>query len=290
MNPVYNFSAYEHSVMLGDHVRLDAYHQAIKNQVKDGMVVAEIGTGTGILSAYAAARTKAPVFAIEFKEAYAFLTSTMMKAAGNDHVQVLQGKSFDVLLDPVPEILITETIGAIGPEEHIVEICYDFKKRHPSIKSIIPSRLRMYAEPIRSVRVHESEQTFLDYFASASYGAFNYDAIRSDLLSNRSTHLLYDSLTDAETVGPRILLADYILGETANPAFSIDLEVGKNQDMDGFHLYFEAVLDENLILSTHYSQPETHWNTAYVRKPDGGKVLNLSYEESVGWIVPTWKD
>jgi predicted RNA methylase len=288
MNPVYNFSAYEHSVMLGDHIRLDAYHKAIMAQVKPGMVVAEIGTGTGILSAYAAAQTKGPVFAIEYKEAYAFLTTTMMKAAGIEHVQVLQGKSFDVLLDPAPTVLITETIGAIGPEEHIVEICHDFKKRHPSIERIIPSRLRMYAEAIRSVRIHQSEQTFLDYFSQASYGAFNYDAIRPDLLTNRSTHLLYDSLSDAETVAPRILLADYILGETATPAFTIDLEVGK-LELDGYHLYFEAVLDDDLVLSTHFSKPETHWGNAYVRRPDGGKVLNLAYEESVGWIVPTWK-
>ena len=275
--------------MLGDHIRLDAYHQAIKSQVKPGMVVAEIGTGTGILSAYAAAQTKAPIFAIEFKESFAFLTQKMMKAAGLDHVQVLQGKSFDVLLNPAPQILVTETIGAIGPEEHIVEICYDFKKRHPSIQSIIPSRLRMYAEPIRSVRIHESEQVFLDYFSSASYGSFDYEAIRPELLENRSTHLLYDSLTDAETVGSRVLLADYVLGETATPAFSHDLEVAKDSDLDAYHLYFEAVLDENLILSTHYSQPETHWGNAYVRRPDGGKILNLSYEESVGWLVPTWK-
>ena len=120
MNPVYDFSATDHAVMLSDQVRLEAYHRAITNLVKEGMIVAEIGTGTGILSAYAAAKTKAPVFALEYFPSTAQMAEDMFKAAGLHQVKVMRGESYDITLSPSPEILITETIGAIGPEENIV--------------------------------------------------------------------------------------------------------------------------------------------------------------------------
>lgn len=291
MNSVYDFSAYQHSVMLGDQVRLDAYFHAIQNQVKRGMPVAEVGTGTGILSAYAAARTDAPVYAIEFKESIAKLAQKMMSLAKLDHVQVLQGKSFDMKLSPEPEILLTETIGAVGPEEHIVEICYDFKKRHPAVKGIIPARLRMYAEPIQSARVKQSEQMFLDYFSSASYGSFKYEAIQPELLKNRSTHLLFDSLGgDARTIGPRQLLVEYVLGETESSAFSTTVEIGEMKDVDAYHLYFEADLDAQVRLSTHFSKPETHWSHAYTRKPPHGKSLKISYVPSAAALDVEWPE
>jgi predicted RNA methylase len=290
MNSVYDFSAYQHSVMLGDQVRLDAYHGAIKNQVKAGMVVAEVGTGTGILSAYAASQTKSPVYAIEFKPSMAALAKSMMKAAGLEHVQVLQGKSFDLILDPEPEILVTETIGAVGPEEHIVEICYDFKKRHPKVKSIVPARLRMYAEPIRSATIRQSEQLFLDYFFSASYGTFDYEAIKPELLKNRSTHLLFDSLTDAEKVGERIELVEYVLGETPTSAFEKTLDLSSAGAADAYHIYFEADLDDKFLLSTHFSKPETHWSHAYARRPSFGKQLTVSYVSSAATVDVLWHE
>ena len=290
MNQVYNFSAYQHSVMLADPARLDAYHQAIKDLVMPGMRVVEVGTGMGILSAFAAARTEGSISAIEYKDQFADLAKKMMESAGLHQVKILKGKSFDILLTPEPDILITETMGAIGPEEHIVEICHDFKKRHPHLLHFIPSRLKMFVEPIRSLRVRESERTFLDYFASASYGAFNFDAIKADLLKDRSNHLLFDSLGDATTLAPRSLIVEYILGETETPAFNFDLDTSKTPSADAYHLFFEAVLSQTTTLSTHCAKPETHWCHAYVRNREAAKILNISYVPSTTSVEVRWED
>jgi len=291
-NSVYDFSAYEHSVMLGDHVRLDAYLQAIQNQIKSGMSVVEVGTGMGILSAFAAAQTTGSVYAIEFKTAFAELSRKMFKAAGLSQVQVIQAKSFDVDLPTDPDILVTETIGALGPEEHIVEICYDFKKRHPKVLGMIPARLRIFAEPIRSARIRNSEKVFLDYFSSASFGTFQFDEIFPELLRSRSNHFLFDSLSDAKTLAPRTMLVEYILGETQSPGFESELTLpdalAGDQGADAYHLYFEADLDQKTLLTTHYSKPETHWGNAYVRKPVDLKKLKVSYTPSTPALVVSW--
>ena len=288
MNPVFDFSADDHATMLGDQIRLEAFHRAISNQVKPGMVVAEVGTGTGILSAYAASKTDAQVFAIEFYEKTAKIAGAMMKAAGLNQVKILNGESYGITLDPQPEILITETIGALGPEENIVEICHDFKKRHPKLVKFIPSKLRVYAEPIRSKRISNMEQEFYDYFSSASFGTFKYESIRDVLSQSWTSIVRYGSIYDAETMGSRTELANYILGETSISAFSQVVDLSQMPDAEAVHLYFETDLDESVLLSTHYSDPETHWRNAFVSRPKGMNRLTVSYSAASERLQAEW--
>ena len=275
--------------MLGDHVRLDAYFKAIQNQVKPGMVVAEIGTGTGILSAYAASRTTAPIFGIEYFENTAQMAEDMMKAAGLTQVKILRGESYDITLDPQPEVLVTETIGALGPEENIVELCYDFKKRHPKLTTLIPSRLRICAEPIQSKQILDSEQVFYDYFSSASFGTFNFQAIHAELRNTWMSRVRFDSLKGAKTIGECSVVVDYALGETEFSAFSTEIDLSAAKDADAVHLYFETKLDQDVLLSTHHSKPETHWRHAYVCKPQECNRLTISYSSESPALQAHWK-
>ena len=288
MLSVYDFSTGDHAVMLGDQVRLDAFYKAISNQVKEGMTVAEIGTGTGILSAFAASKTSAPIYAIEFYEQSAMLAESMMKAAKFNQVKVIRGKSFDVTLPTQPEIIITETIGALGPEENIVEICHDFKKRHPSIQTFIPARLRVYAEPISSKYLKSSEIGFYNYFDCASFGSFDYKAIRPELEKSRCSTILYDSIADSKSEGAPILLTEYVMGVSELSTFSAVVDLSSLPEAEAVHLYFEADLDHDVIISTHYSKPETHWRHAYVSRPVKGKQLTVSYGSSDMMFKAAW--
>ena len=275
-NPVFDFSADDHAVMLADQTRLEVFKRAIQNQVKPSDVVAEIGTGTGILSAFAASCTKAPVFAIEYAEMTAKIAEQMFQNAGFTHVKVVQGQSYGIKLDPEPNVLVTETIGAIGPEEHTVEICHDFKKRHSALTKIIPSDLRVYAEPIRSKRIKKMESEFYHDFKSASFDTFQYSAIQPELEFQWSAVIRYGFLPESETASERVLLADYKLGVTEAPDFKKVVDL-KGIDADAVHLYFEAQMDQDLILGTHYTEPFTHWKNAYVARPKDKSSLEISY-------------
>ncbi len=289
MNPVYDFSAYDHAIMLGDQVRVDAFYEAIKNQVKQGMNVAEVGTGTGILSAYAASQTNGQVTAIEFDPYTAGLAQKMFETAGLKQVSVKQGESFKITVQPEPEVLITETIGALGPEENIVEICHDFKMRHPRLSAIIPARLRIYAEPIKSARILESEQIFYDYFSTASFGTFQYDAIRPELEMNWCSRIRYDSLHESKSAGSACELVNYILGETKESAFSAFVDLSSSPDADAVHLYFESDLDDKIKISTHFSKTETHWRHAFVSRPKGYSKLKISYSKEAISLIASWE-
>ena len=54
--------------MLGDHVRMEAYKKAIHEVVKQGDVVADIGTGSGCIAIVLASETPVRVDALDISE------------------------------------------------------------------------------------------------------------------------------------------------------------------------------------------------------------------------------
>ena len=154
---------------------------------------------------------------------------------------------------------------------------------------IIPSRLRVCAEPIFSETVKDAEREFFEAFGSASFGSFNYDAIRGTLAHIWSAQIRFDSLKGAETVGEPIVLADYELGVTLNSAFKSTIDLSALHHANAVHLYFEAQLDEEVQLSTHYDLPVTHWGNAYVAKPIGYERLTISYSSPAETLAVRWE-
>ena len=57
-----------HKLMLRDHIRMVAYEAAIKEMIKPGMIVLDIGTGTGILALWALEAGAKKVYSIEVNE------------------------------------------------------------------------------------------------------------------------------------------------------------------------------------------------------------------------------
>src|SRR5689334_18755552 len=63
-NHRYFASLHEQERMLADRQRMDFYHAAIARHIKPGARVIDLGTGTGILAAFAARAGAAKVYAI----------------------------------------------------------------------------------------------------------------------------------------------------------------------------------------------------------------------------------
>ena len=59
---------YEHEKMLADSVRVETYKRGIERLIGAGDVVLDLGTGTGILSFFAARQNPGKVFAIDHSQ------------------------------------------------------------------------------------------------------------------------------------------------------------------------------------------------------------------------------
>lgn len=284
---VIDYSVIHHANMLSDKNRLQAFKSAIQQSLTSNSVVVDIGTGTGILAAFAAEMTKKPVYAIEYHKFGANLASKLFKANALDNVLLLNQSSYDTTLPITPDILVTETIGQIGPEENIIEICFDFLKRYPSIHTIIPSKLSLYAEIIDSKNGNSKIERHVQDYLRASNAKFNYHFILEDLYKSFSDLILQADLQDAKSLSKPQLIVEYQLGKTESSSFNQTILIPRECQNKLIHLYFVAELGSNIFLSSRFTE-ETHWKHSFFPIYNGKSRVQVKYEAWKRFIQIAW--
>jgi predicted RNA methylase len=139
-----------HAYMVDDELRTKPLITAIEQTVKPGMVVIDIGTGTGILAITAAKAGAKSVYAIECEfEALETAKKNAAKADVLDKIKFIHGLSFDVELPEKADLIICETIGSFAFDENILAMLFDAKSRMLRENgTIIPQRLEMWGAPL----------------------------------------------------------------------------------------------------------------------------------------------
>ncbi len=119
----------QHVLMLEDRVRTNAFLEAIRDTVRPGDVVLDIGTGTGVLAIAAAKAGAAHVYAIE---ATAMSDVARRGVAANgltEKVTVIHGMSTDVTLPQRADVVVSETVGDDLFDESILPTLHDAAER-----------------------------------------------------------------------------------------------------------------------------------------------------------------
>lgn len=145
--------------MVDDVARTKAYAQALQDVVKEGDVVADIGTGPFALLACQAARAGASrVLAIEVSAEVAESARKFLKASSDpctSKVEVHQGASVSVVLPTGADLVVHELIGLISGSEGAAAILRDAFARHakkpPQVATgpwTVPARCRSWLVPV----------------------------------------------------------------------------------------------------------------------------------------------
>ena len=138
-----------HIKMLNDEARTRQFQSAIRQTVRPGDVVVDIGTGTGILAVTAARAGARHVYALE-ATGMSRVAQRMVEANGlSDRVTILQAHSFDVELPEKADVLVSEIIGDDPLGEQIVPTFADARRRLlASGARVIPARLQIRVLPL----------------------------------------------------------------------------------------------------------------------------------------------
>ena len=110
--------------MLEDHVRTEAYYRAItENRAEfEGKVVLDVGTGTGILSFFAAQAGAKRVYAVEGSIAMARNAEILVESNGlSDVIKVIKGKIEEIELPEKVDLIISEPMGVLLFHERMIE-------------------------------------------------------------------------------------------------------------------------------------------------------------------------
>lgn len=283
------FPLIHHSTMLADLARLDLYKQSIKEMVNTDSIVVDIGSGTGILSHYAALQGAKKVYGIEYITSTYEVSCEIAKNRFRDKIHFFNARSYDIKLDCNPTLLLTETIGPIGTEENIVELCYDFYVRHPSIENIIPHSLCLYAQPFYSEILEQRyARSLSNYYIKDCESFIVSDCLKKKFHDLYCCILIQAYLSDAMPIGDAIPIMNYTLGIDSHSMFEKELKVSNYTGANGIYLYFEANLTKNIQIKNHFLSNKLHWVPYYFKKSLNSDSATLIYNSKTKKFSVTW--
>jgi protein arginine N-methyltransferase 1 len=285
---------YQHDRLLADRVRVDAYHEALTKHIREGDVVLDLGTGSGVLSFFAAKRA-ARVHAVEHGR---IIESAMAVARDNGITNVefhRTGSRSFTSPEPV-DVIIHEQIGDALFDERVVDNIADLRDRLLAPGGRIhPSRLELFIEP---VQLREDMRSPFAWQQDDLYG-INFRALRE--------------LEDKQPQGYRYrLFRPFPFGHllcAPEPVVSIDLMTATAADLpteisferpvetpgihDGFCVYFTARFDDEIAFTTSPESTGTSWANPLLRVETRtvgvGDTIRLSLRADDLADTATWR-
>jgi protein arginine N-methyltransferase 1 len=257
---------YLHEQMLADLVRLDAYQAAIQRYVTSQHYVADIGTGTGVLAFFAAAKKPRKIYALDHSRK--MLAYARAAADANSITNLTYVASSSRRFRPAEpiDVIVQDQMGIALFDERIVETIIDVRNRclKPGGR-ILPARFEFWLEPVQLLE-HERIPLIQDQrpygltfprAPSAPDSAYYFREIYPD-----DVEFL---LCEPEPVF-RFDLATLTLDQVPK-RFSVSKPVMWSGQLSGICMYFKAIFDDDISFSTGPDAGRTHWPMLLYRAP-----------------------
>jgi protein arginine N-methyltransferase 1 len=291
-NEHYFADLHEQERMLADEPRMAFYHNAITRHIKPGDRVIDLGTGTGILAAFASRRGAAQVYAVDHSS---IIEHAKQLAAENgiENVDFEDVHSTEFYLDEPVDVILHEQIGDYLFDEEMVPNVCDLRDRLLKPGGLIlPSQFELYCEPMT---LHDDRRIPYIWELTDVHG-FDFSSMERSRPQNPQYYRL---------VSCDLGVVKHFLGDPA-PMVEVDLhtitestlplsvkftrKVKHSGLIDGLVVFMKAKVDDDLVLSSSPLDPgrAPHWGFRILR-------LDQSYAEigdelEVTLTVKDWTD
>lgn len=239
-----------HDLMLGDRLRMKAYRDAIRETVKPGDVVLDLGTGTGILALWALEAGASRVYGIDLSEPVLERAVQRMTEAGYaDRFIPVNRLSFEVTLPEQVDVLVSEIMGNMADNEDFQPILRDAIRRFLKPGGhTLPMSTATYLVPVAAGAAHQRVAEGQVATLSAHYtmaGLFRDKGIGSPF------NIYYDTILPqtSELASPRCIYR-YKEAWDQPPWYAVDarFSVQRSGRFTGFKCYFVARLSPGVSL------------------------------------------
>ena len=265
-------SYYIHEQMLKDRIRTGTYQDAIKNNpdVFKDKIVLDIGSGTGILSIFAAKAGAKHVYGIEFADIADYANEIIKKNKLNDKITIIKSKVEEVNL-PVEkvDIIISEWMGYFLLYESMLDtVLYARDKWLNKDGYMLPDHATITLAGIEDTDYKASKVNFWENVYGVDMSCFKNAVIAEPLVDVCPKKLINSSSC-------RILDIDLYTVKKEDLDFSSKYEITFTTDNDRFSglvAWFDTgftKLTNKFNLTTSPYHKSTHWSqTIFYTKND----------------------
>lgn len=232
----------EHREYLDDAVRMDAFRRAVRERVRPGDVVVDLGAGTGILGLMACQAGAARVYAIERTSLIGVARQIAVANAFGDRIIHLQASSELVDLPERADGVVTDQIGHFGFEAGLFEMVADARRFLKLEGWAIPGAVDLVIAAVEDPDVRER----LAFWSRPLQSLDLSPAAEWARNTGYPRHLAPEQLLGSPVRASQI---DLIKGSPDPIELRETLPIERTGSLDGIAGWFDAVLSPQVRLS-----------------------------------------
>lgn len=255
------YSLYSYGAMVDSAVRTDAYIQALRQTVKPGSVVLDIGTGAGIWALYACLFGARKVYAVEPCDVIELARETAELNGLSGRIEFIQDLSTRITLPEQADVMVSDIRGVLPPNQTSLASIRDARRRllRPD-GVIIPLRDTLWVGLTRGAKVYEA------YVRPWEQRPFDMRNLRQ-----RATNLWKKELVPAEDLvaHPQCwAVLDYTAIDSDQVAGTVTWMIAKEGSAHGLTAWFDTALTEIVGFSNAPGLPEVIYGRAFFPWPE----------------------
>lgn len=244
--------------MVADRVRVEAYAQALRQTIREGAVVVEIGTGPGIFAVLACQIGASRVYAIEPSEIIQVAREVAAANGCADKIEFFEELSNRVTLPLRADVILSDLRGVLPLFERHIPAIVDARRRFLAPGgTLIPRKDTLWATIVEAPKPY-----------SELVDAWDHNPLGQDLSPARR---LVVNNAQKVRVSPNQLLTAHQLwitldyGSVENPDVrgNLDWRVERAGTGHGILVWFDAELAEGVGFSNAPSAPETIYDSMF---------------------------
>jgi len=135
-------------------MRLRAVGRALRETVRPGSVVVDLGAGTGILGFLALQAGAGRVYAIERHPIVRLARAVAADNGYGDRVKFVTGDSRRVRLPERADVIVSDFVGPLGIDPEMAESIIDARRFLKKRGRFVPERSEVWLAPVRAAALH----------------------------------------------------------------------------------------------------------------------------------------
>lgn len=267
--------------MVSDMPRTGAFAAAIKECVKGGEIVVDLGAGTGLLALLAKKAGAAKVYAVDRSNIVEAARETVARNGFSDTVEIIQSNAAGLQLEEPVDILVSEWLGHFAFAESMLDDVIECRDRNLKEGGVmLPSGIELFLAPVDSSILYIDEGP--GFWREPIHGI---DFSHLESMELEQAVAIKTTVPSGDILAPGVSLLSLDLAKAGKEdrycSGSLEFMAVRTGKIDGFAGWFVAQLSPSVCLSTSPDHPSTHWEQTFypfpARRIEKGERIKVDF-------------